>query len=185
MRDQDRKREGMRRMRDIARAMMAEGLTDSGDVVEDVAAWEITDRAARYADVLQAFDAPGDVAPDDDRTPRRWAIAHESDGRTEVLTFDTLTDATDYLGDQVLEGWDPVGIFDLDTARAYGPHVSTPIVTASEDAASAPAVLGFTACDSDDIEEEARGPYGRCDTCGAPCDARGCMVDRGHEASRP
>jgi hypothetical protein len=24
-------------------------------------------------------------------------------------------------------------------------------------------------------------PYGRCDSCGAPCDAEGCTVDREHE----
>lgn len=26
-------------------------------------------------------------------------------------------------------------------------------------------------------------PYGRCDTCGAPCDSDGCTADRGHQVA--
>ena len=33
----------------------------------------------------------------------------------------------------------------------------------------------------DDAHDEALGPYGRCDTCGAPCDPGGCIRNRGHD----
>lgn len=35
-------------------------------------------------------------------------------------------------------------------------------------------------CASDDDEDEASGAYGRCDSCGAPCDEEGCTSNRSH-----
>ena len=37
----------------------------------------------------------------------------------------------------------------------------------------------------DQLDEEASGPFGRCDTCGARCDEHGCMRDRAHLAVGP
>lgn len=120
-------------------------------------------RADRYAAVLRANDIPGDVAPGDDETPRRWCLTYTAwkpgepnSAEWAAETFDALDGLQDRAADLVLDGYALEGIFDLDTGRAFGPHVSTPVVTCSEDAASAPAVVGFAACDADDIDDDAR-----------------------------
>lgn len=121
-------------------------------------------RADRYADVLRANDIPGDVAPDDSETPRRWCLTYtarmpgdyDADPEWAVETFDALDHLQEQAADLVLNGYALEGIFDLDTGRAFGPHVSTPVVTCSEDSGSAPAVIGFAACDADDIDDDAR-----------------------------
>lgn len=42
------------------------------------------------------------------------------------------------------------------------------------------------AIDGQVLEERTVDPaYGHCDTCGAPCDRKGCIEDRKHVASKP
>jgi hypothetical protein len=65
----------------------------------------------------------------------RFALVSEADRSDEkmITTHKTFADACAYAGDGVLDGWDPHGIFDLDTGELINLHISTPVVTRSED----------------------------------------------------
>jgi hypothetical protein len=55
------------------------------------------------------------------------------DGDWFLATTKTFEDAAEYLGDEILDGWIPEAIYDLDTGERIELHVSSPIVTRSED----------------------------------------------------
>lgn len=57
----------------------------------------------------------------------------DSDAHGYLQTFPTFTEACSDLGDGALEGYLPAGVYDLDTGDLIELHVSTPIVTRSED----------------------------------------------------
>ncbi len=57
----------------------------------------------------------------------------DPNARGYLQTFPTFEDACSELGNGVLEGYLPTGIYDLDTGELIELHVSTPIVTRSED----------------------------------------------------
>jgi hypothetical protein len=61
------------------------------------------------------------------------AIARDERGYLQA--FETFHEACLELGDGVLEGYLPDGVYDLDTGERIELHVSTPIVTRSEDQA--------------------------------------------------
>ena len=50
-----------------------------------------------------------------------------------LTTFDRLDAALDDLADRIVDGQAPDGVYDLDTGKKIDIHVSTPIVTVSED----------------------------------------------------
>jgi hypothetical protein len=68
-----------------------------------------------------------------DRYAATATQATDRDARGYLQTFDTFEDACVELGDGVLEGYLPAGVYDLDTGELIELHVSTPIVTRSED----------------------------------------------------
>jgi hypothetical protein len=59
--------------------------------------------------------------------------AGDSDASGYLQTFSTFAEACAELGDGVLEGYLPAGVYDLDTGELIELHVSTPVVTRSED----------------------------------------------------
>ncbi len=59
--------------------------------------------------------------------------ATDSDAMGYLQTFPTVEDACSELGGGVLEGYLPAGVYDLDTGELIELHVSTPVVTRSED----------------------------------------------------
>ncbi len=50
-----------------------------------------------------------------------------------ISTFNTVDDAFEELGSEVLEGLCADGVYDLDTGQKIDVNISTPIITASED----------------------------------------------------
>jgi len=60
--------------------------------------------------------------------PRFAAVSEERVGATIALC-DTVEEAFEFLGDSVLDGYAPDGVYDLDTAEKIDIEVSTPIVT--------------------------------------------------------
>jgi hypothetical protein len=50
-----------------------------------------------------------------------------------VLLCETVQQACEVLGDSVLDGYAPDGVYDLETGQKIDVHVSTPIVTRAED----------------------------------------------------
>jgi hypothetical protein len=109
----------------------------------------LDDRAARRARLVEHFAvAPwaaharrGDHPPpaleagDLSEPIRRYAaVSGIDDGEDAHLsTFDDLDGAFDALADSILEGDAPDGVYDLDTGTKIDIHVSTPVVTASQD----------------------------------------------------
>lgn len=70
--------------------------------------------------------------------PERWAaVALEQVGgqiaSASISTFNTVDEAFEELGSEVLEGLFADGVYDLDTGGKIDVNISTPIVTASED----------------------------------------------------
>lgn len=55
------------------------------------------------------------------------------EGNGYLQTFPNFPDACADLGDGVLEGYLPAGVYDLDTGELIELHVSTPVVSKSED----------------------------------------------------
>jgi hypothetical protein len=66
---------------------------------------------------------------------KRYTVTWSSDDPLcpTVTTWETLTEALESMGDQVLEGFAPDAIYDLDSTIRIEVHVSTPVVTVSED----------------------------------------------------
>jgi hypothetical protein len=91
-------------------------------------------RGRRYATLCDYYLAE----PDDGDAPLRYAACSKdrddelaASGR--VTTWATVDEAFADLGDQVLDGECVDAVYDLDTGERIGIHVSTPIVTRSED----------------------------------------------------
>jgi hypothetical protein len=67
----------------------------------------------------------------------RFALVSQEEGHghgaTMITTHKTFADACDYAGGSVLDGWDPLGIFDLGTGELINLHIASPVVTRSED----------------------------------------------------
>lgn len=97
----------------------------------------LDDRAARRALLAEHFGVePWALKCGDPGQPARRYAAVCGIGDYEnahLSTFDDLDAALDDLADRILDGQAPDGVYDLDTARKIDIHVSTPIVTASED----------------------------------------------------
>jgi hypothetical protein len=97
----------------------------------------LDDRAARRARLVENFAvAPWALEAGDLSEPiRRYAaVSGIDDGEDAHLsTFDDLDGAFDALADSILEGDAPDGVYDLDTGTKIDIHVSTPVVTASQD----------------------------------------------------
>jgi hypothetical protein len=68
-----------------------------------------------------------------DRYAATATLGANSDVTGYLQTFPTFESACAELGDGVLEGYLPAGVYDLDTGELIELHVSTPIVTRSED----------------------------------------------------
>lgn len=75
----------------------------------------------------------------------------ESAGDGAVTTWDTLEEALESMGVQVLEGFSPDAVYDLDTRERIEVHVSTPVVTKSEEQGT---MLNPLAHEDDDAEAE-------------------------------
>jgi hypothetical protein len=97
----------------------------------------LDERTARRARLVEhhgvepwALEA-GDLDEPVRRYAAVWGIGNYEDAH--LSTFDALDAAFDELADGVLEGLAPDGVYDLDTGNKIDIHVSTPIVTASED----------------------------------------------------
>jgi hypothetical protein len=150
------------------------------------------ERAQRLAD---AFPGEYDLSPTD--TLERFCGVQENAedrGRFWLHFADTFEDVADTLGGEVLEGWSPLQVYDLDAAQAIELHIASPVVTRSEDqglmdnALETPAEVNV--CDGcgmrwpdsvlvplrDVAERVAPGepmPSGECPSCGAVCHPAG------------
>jgi len=88
-----------------------------------------------WSDVTQtranSYDPPGPVMP------RYAAVSEEffDDHRVgaKIGLYETEQDAFEFLGESVLEGYAPDGVYDLDTTEKIYVDVSTPIVTRGKD----------------------------------------------------
>jgi len=68
-----------------------------------------------------------------DRYAATATQVNDSDAKGYLQTFPTFADACLELGDGVLEGYLPAGVYDLDTGELIELHVTTPVVSRSED----------------------------------------------------
>lgn len=90
-------------------------------------------RQKRIDILLDKF--PGEGVPESTDTIERWC-AIQWDKRNEVyfhIYSDDADELRDQLGDEILEGWLPSAIYDLDTGESIELHVSTPVVTVAEE----------------------------------------------------
>jgi hypothetical protein len=149
-------------------------------------------RDARLAMIRDEYGIPAERVNQPDQLRYVSVVSEYGDGDKWITTFDALDAAFADIGDDVLNGMVPVALFDLDTGESIALHVATPIVTRSADPAGAepapwehdPEVCAGTGnhdgqpVDTCDECFNADGPlaFGRCDTCGAACDANGCTA---------
>lgn len=91
-------------------------------------------RHVRFAKLLDRF--PGDAGvPEETDTIERYVLvqSNEQDGAHAFVWGDTREDAFEYAGGEILDGWMPLGIFDLDTGIKHDLHISSPVIAVSED----------------------------------------------------
>jgi hypothetical protein len=94
-----------------------------------------TDRLDILRDAYPADEQAAHDTTRDEGEPRRYLAVSEC-GRDKTFFLSSHVaeqEAFDQLGDGVLDGWSPVGVFDLDTGDMVDVHISTPAVTRSED----------------------------------------------------
>ena len=95
-------------------------------------------RESRHKILLDHFAVESWADSDHTAEPgelERWA-AVTGVGEYEhahIATFPLLAEAFEHIAGEVLDGLAPDGVYDLDEGRKIDIHVSTPIVTASED----------------------------------------------------
>jgi hypothetical protein len=94
-------------------------------------------RAENYALLVEHFEPHqvyGSLGPE---THRYAAVAEEffDEQRVGALVIlcETEQEAFERLGDAVLDGYPPDGVYDLETGEKIDVHVSTPIVARAED----------------------------------------------------
>jgi hypothetical protein len=94
-------------------------------------------RAENYALLLEHFEphlVDGSLGPE---THRYAAVAEgffdERRVGALVILFQAEQEAFESLGDAVLDGYAPDGVYDLETGTKIDVHVSAPVVTRSED----------------------------------------------------
>jgi hypothetical protein len=63
----------------------------------------------------------------------RFALASANESQWMITTHATFADACSCASDEVLDGWDPHAVFDLDTGELINLHIASPVVTRSED----------------------------------------------------
>lgn len=68
-----------------------------------------------------------------DRYAATATHASDPDANGYLQTFPAFPDACAELGDGVLDGYLPAGVYDLDTGELIELHITTPLVTRSED----------------------------------------------------
>jgi hypothetical protein len=84
--------------------------------------------------ILVAYYGPDEQLGHVDDSGERFALVSESDSDEKMITTHArFEDACFYAGDQVLDGWAPLGVFDLDTGELINLHIASPVVTRSED----------------------------------------------------
>ena len=89
-------------------------------------------RKSNWFELLEHHDVTEPLGAADE-TPERYAAVAEQRDERFATTHATLGDAFYALGDGVLDGWTPCGVYDLDERTMLEVHVATPVVTASED----------------------------------------------------
>ena len=93
-------------------------------------------RESRYSELIEHFTAHihDPVGP---AMQQYAALAEEifDDYRVgaKIALRETEQEAFEFLGDSVMEGYAPDGVYDLDTAEKIDVYVSSPIVTRAED----------------------------------------------------
>jgi len=112
----------------------------------------MTDQRRQRALVLarELNSGPAELPAILDRYAATATQASTLDGKGYIQTFSTFEEACADLGDGVLEGYLPAGVYDLDTGELIELHVSTPIVSRSED-------QGITV---NPLQESMRHPHG-------------------------
>lgn len=94
-------------------------------------------RQRRFQRLLDVF--PGDAGvPDESDTIQRFVLVQKNghptgDGGYSYTAGDTFDEAVDFAGGEILDGWVPEGVYDLDTGEKIDVHVSSPVITRSED----------------------------------------------------
>lgn len=76
---------------------------------------------------------PAGLPPLLDRYAATATQASDPDANGYLEAFPAFADACAELGDGVLEGYLPAGVYDLDTGELIELHIATPLVTRSED----------------------------------------------------
>lgn len=99
----------------------------------------LRDRQVRYLRLVEHYGPTGDLTPPVQDVGDYVLIqAYETRGITggeEVafVTRDDLAELFEFAGSEVLEGWIPFAIFDLNDGTLIDVHVTTPVVSAAED----------------------------------------------------
>lgn len=97
----------------------------------------LDERATRRARLVEHFVVEPWALEDGNRDEpvRRYAAVSgiSNDEDAHLSTFDDLDAALNDLADRILDGQAPDGVYDLDTGTKIDIHVSTPIVSASDD----------------------------------------------------
>lgn len=103
-----------------------------GDLIRDYEDAEAA-RQARIDVLVETY--PGEGSPECTDTVERWC-GIQWDKRNEVYHHIYSDDRDEVMGElagEILEGWLPTAIYDLDTGECIELHVSTPAVTVAEE----------------------------------------------------
>lgn len=104
-----------------------------GDVQREYTDAQAT-RHERFYKLVEAYPHHVDNATESDTIERYCGIQqHGRDGEFSSHLTDTFDDVATMLANDIFEGWMPEAIFDLDTGQRIELHVSSPIITKSED----------------------------------------------------
>lgn len=116
---------------------------DSADILRDYEGAQKA-RQARF-EVLYA-EYPGEAGvPEETDTLERYVLVQyaDMDGSYAFIWGDTFDETVEGAGGEILDGWSPEAVFDLDTGERIEVHVSSPVVTRSEDQGAMINVLEF------------------------------------------
>lgn len=91
-------------------------------------------RNARFAELLEAFPKGATFEEDPAEHKRFVCVSTLRDHSTaQFHEGGNFEDAVDTAAGEVIDGWLPEGVYDLDTGEKIDIHVSSPVITPSED----------------------------------------------------